>query len=34
MPISWRSLVLTTRACLRIEDALASGLPQTVARDV
>ena len=34
MPISWRSLVLTTRACLRIEDALASGLPQAVERDV
>lgn len=34
MPISWRSLVLTARACLRIEDALASGLPQTVEQDV
>lgn len=30
MPISWRSLVLTTLACLRIEDALASGAPQPV----
>lgn len=30
MPISWRSLLLTTVACLRIEAALASGAPQAV----
>jgi len=30
MPIGWRSLVLTTLACLRIEDSLRSGKPEAI----
>lgn len=30
MPIEWRSIVLTTLATLRIEDALRSGKPEAV----
>jgi len=30
MPIGWRSLALTTLACLRIEESLRSGRPEAV----
>ncbi len=34
MPIAWRSLVMTTLATLRIEDALRSGKPEAVIQDL
>ncbi|HMV82071.1 MAG TPA: bi-domain-containing oxidoreductase [Blastocatellia bacterium] len=34
MPIVWRSLVMTTLATLRIEDALRSGKPEAVIQDL
>lgn len=34
MPIAWRSLVMTTLVTLRIEDALRSGKPEALIRDL